>query len=790
MSWKFQIAPLARIALFFLILTALPLISFADTRKEKFVSGHILSQSSSGTFEHWADINGIFVTRDYAAAVELEYNLWTLAGSMVWGFRAKTAPLQSLEFHKADLLKGDIPISVLKIIADDSLPQDSVRMIDDRNVLVSRDLMDLAYIFDFTFLARRSPGALYQGATGSEGLEFSIYRNHQGISAPAGGWGWTVPGSPHWDSTFTYRSSLPADVTRESFDEMRMPALEAQQVMKRLLDEFAGDDSGAIQGLETGNYDVRVNELLHKIWKHEPDALRAMKGLPPGSSTDRASGIGHELSNVMIELGADIRESGATGDLAREAERIDEIFEAHSSKLPENLQQIWADMKAEALEDAADRQLSRVLRMASSLMTDRLRAGDREADDNVMRYLNQGRDYLRESAHVSDKMKERWESLETSIKPTGKSVLMTKIVPQDLSAAARFGFEVAIDEGVFFASVSEGPDNILVFERVQDSFRKVASFNFGKYHTTLSNKKNFHQGNVSIIRASEGNIIVKTSEGSGSLKKSASGWVREDLFLDFGLPGGKPFDIEGNKVFSGYAATSHSDANIVVSRYTGSELKTDRRFTLEKRQWTDYEDFGSEVHFSKNIVMVSGGKPYGEPYDTRSIPVYFLSEDGSEIFRLVPSSVDGKSGKYINMGFDGDVVAIETIHMDEEEVYSKSLRVFEREGNSWVHKNTFLEQTESRHRVGDLIVHSGIIFRANWNDSGRHVVEVFMKNGSEWQLSNTLIPKDGHSDDRFGRSIDAHGEKVIISAPDDNTAGEDVGAVYLLSTQDLQGVSE
>ncbi|MGM0562090.1 MAG: hypothetical protein ACQETX_13610, partial [Pseudomonadota bacterium] len=489
-----------------------PEVGFAEENEPPFVSGRIATSSSvSGHFSYRSDVVGTFVARDNAPPIELEYHLWTLVGEPVWGFRAKTSPFRRLTFRTQE---GRLPLLEIAVLG--SLPEGTVRW-NGNIVEVSRDLMDLASIYDFAFHAQMADQALSSLPTGSERIRSAaIYRSHQGIAGDPGQWGWSVPGSPDWGTIFTHRDHLPEPVTRESFDEVPIEADASKQIMKNLLEEFADRDDAAISRLETGDYQVRVGDLLHEIWKQEPDALSALMGV--SSDTHR------ELADIMMGVAADLRQTGDTDDPAREAQRIDEILATHSEKFPNQLRQRWVDMKAEALEIAADRQLAEVMRKAAPVISARLGAGDIEASDEATRYLELGRDRMQASDHVSETMKRRWDVLESAMLSSNSSKATLKKLPvTDLEPGGRFGEFVAIDDDTasIMGETTNDSERVYIFERPGKDFVRTAVLTPNEHE----------DGDFSItgLDLHGDNAVITSREEISLFRRTSSGWIQDEF---------------------------------------------------------------------------------------------------------------------------------------------------------------------------------------------------------------------------------------------------------------------
>lgn len=764
-----------------------PEVGLAEENKPPLVSGKITTSSPiTGQFDYLSNLRGEFTADD--RPIELEYHLWTLVGEPLWGFRAKTAPFTHLSFHTQ---AGTSPL--LDIIVQDIIPAGTVRW-NGAFVEVSRDIMDLASIYDFAFHARLAAPSI--SGISDEGYPIdtaAIYRQHQGIAGDPGDWGWTVPGSPNWASMLTHRPGMPYPVTRESFDDRPIGADASKQIMKNVLEEFADRDDVAISRLETGDYQVRVGDLLHEIWKQEPDALSALMGV--------SSDYHRELADIMMGVAADLRRTGGTGDPAREAERIDEILATHSEKFPNQLRQRWMDMKAEALEVAADRQLAEVMRKAGPLMTTRLGAGDVEASNEVTRYLELGRDRMQASDHVSETMKRRWRALESAVvSPTEASAMrginpaMEKFAPEDLDPGAKFGRFATIGNNAIVVSAREnfklwdgrGEAVIHVFDHTQEGFNHAASFTKDDVDNYIYSPP-YVQGMV----MHENKAIIRLNEELVPLRRTVSGWVRDEYWhgVSDTFSTRSSIGLHGDTMIIG-SRLANRDPVLNVYKLNGSEWEFVERFEPRPEPNVDYAFFGSVIDFDGDFILATG-EQYGE--GNPSIPVSFISanESGfSEISRFIPEPANEPAKFDRGLSFNDNTAAIQSFKIDEQGNAISTLRIFERNGDTWHPKQTLLGRGEGTWFGSQIIVEGKFVLASSMDSDGRYAIDIFREIGDDWQRMHTLVPKNGHPNDWFGASISSNGSEIIIGAPWDNTVGERAGAVYLLSLDALEGLGQ
>ncbi|MGM0561104.1 MAG: hypothetical protein ACQETX_08570 [Pseudomonadota bacterium] len=331
---------------FAVMLLALP--AKAD-EKPPYIEGLVESSSASGSFEYRPGIIGHFITRDYEPAVTLNYHLWTLTGELVWGFRARTSP-----FSRIELYSEEGYLKLLSIGVDGSLPHGTVRPLNDEMVLVSNDLMNKAYVYNFVFLAVND--------------RFSVFRRHQGISAPPEQWGWSVPGSPDWEEAFTYKTEISRPFDKDDLESGKIDGEKARSIIKALLAAKPGDPNYYHRGfdrLEITDLHVRMGDLIHAIWREDPDILRKLRQIPDSPTEQRIAG-------AMMKVAEKMRSEPETFR-PREMTEISNLLYHHGDKLSDELKTFWEQLIDETQQHRnADRNQEVLVRLGQSLMADLL----------------------------------------------------------------------------------------------------------------------------------------------------------------------------------------------------------------------------------------------------------------------------------------------------------------------------------------------------------------------------------------------------------------------------------
>ena len=139
------------------------------------------------------------------------------------------------------------------------------------------------------------------------------------------------------------------------------------------------------------------------------------------------------------------------------------------------------------------------------------------------------------------------------------------------------------------------------------------------------------------------------------------------------------------------------------------------------------------------------------------------------------------------VSIDGERLLISAINSEVAPYFTDVGRVyvFERTATAWSEVDR-LEPSDPHHEVafgrcvaleGDTAI-IGAPF-AHHSGAATGAVYVFERESSGWVQRSKLIGSRAQDLDRFGESLDLDGTRLAIGSPDDDAAGDDVGAVYL-----------
>jgi hypothetical protein len=146
---------------------------------------------------------------------------------------------------------------------------------------------------------------------------------------------------------------------------------------------------------------------------------------------------------------------------------------------------------------------------------------------------------------------------------------------------------------------------------------------------------------------------------------------------------------------------------------------------------------------------------------------------------------------------NGDRAIVGAFGDDDNGFFSGSAYVFVRQGDEWVQEAKLLPSDgDTDDKFGrsvaiseDFAVVCGVLDDDNGEESGS--VYIFRRNGSVWNQEVKITASDGAANDRFGRSISIAGDYVAISAAQKDEHGLDgSGSAYVFKYEDGQWIQQ
>jgi hypothetical protein len=130
---------------------------------------------------------------------------------------------------------------------------------------------------------------------------------------------------------------------------------------------------------------------------------------------------------------------------------------------------------------------------------------------------------------------------------------------------------------------------------------------------------------------------------------------------------------------------------------------------------------------------------------------------------------------------EGSIIAVGTPGKSVTSFESGSVQLFERGAAGWAHSTTLVPSTTLAQSMGLDVALSGSTLAATTLAPHRVFTFERLPNGT-WVSGPDAVPVDGGGD-AFGQALSLDGDRLAVGAPYDDTAGFNVGAVYLFERQ-------
>lgn len=205
------------------------------------------------------------------------------------------------------------------------------------------------------------------------------------------------------------------------------------------------------------------------------------------------------------------------------------------------------------------------------------------------------------------------------------------------------------------------------------------------------------------------------------------------------------------------------------------------------------DGFGGATAISSNSALLVVGAssddgPYGaSTYDIGSVSV-FVRQNGSWVQKARLAPADGKSYDYFggSVAISGDTILIGA-RGDDEKSSAGAAYVFVKDtSGNWRRKAKLLPPDGAYYDdFGTSVAIDGglAVVGAPSNDAKSYnsgAAYVFKRNAAgNWIYQAKLTAADGSSYDYFGRSVSIKGNRVAVGAPEQDSKGNDAGAVYI-----------
>jgi hypothetical protein len=298
-------------------------------------------------------------------------------------------------------------------------------------------------------------------------------------------------------------------------------------------------------------------------------------------------------------------------------------------------------------------------------------------------------------------------------------------------------------------------------------------------------------GDIAVVGAYQDDGSAVDSGSAYVFRFNGSQWVQEakltasdaDASDYFGWAVG----IDGNVIVVGAYGEDDGGTSAgaaYVFGYTGSNWVQEARLKASDADASDY--FGVSVACSGTRVLV--GAYLDEQAATSAGSAYVFRDTGSawvQEGKLLPAGLEADDRFGHSVALSGDVAVVGALHDDDKGVNGGAAYVFERSGSSWPQAAKLLASDgAAQDKFGVSVAASGdlIVVGAFWNDEGTltdaGAAYAFRDTGS-WTQETKFLSPDGYFWEYFGNSVAASGGVAIVGSYNDNSGGMDAGAAYV-----------
>jgi hypothetical protein len=308
---------------------------------------------------------------------------------------------------------------------------------------------------------------------------------------------------------------------------------------------------------------------------------------------------------------------------------------------------------------------------------------------------------------------------------------LSKLLPSDGAERDRFGWPIAIDNGVVAVGTYQDDDN----------------------------------------GTSSGSAYLFDASTAQQSKLLASDGAADDLFgfsiaTDNGVVAVGARDDDDNGADSGSAYLFDA---------SGAQL-----FKLLPSDGAAGDEFGFSIAIDSGVVAV--GAIFDDDNGSDSGSAYlFDASTGTQLYKLLPS--DGAAGDEFgfSIAINSGVIAVGVRDNDDNGSDSGSAYLFDASTGTQLFKLLPSDGAAGDKFGRSIAIHNGVVAVGAYfdDDNGAQSGSAYLFDASTGELLLKLLPSDGAAFDQFGTSIAIHNGVVAVGARDDNDNGSDSGSAYL-----------
>lgn len=294
------------------------------------------------------------------------------------------------------------------------------------------------------------------------------------------------------------------------------------------------------------------------------------------------------------------------------------------------------------------------------------------------------------------------------------------------------------------------------------------------------------------ISSNEGSAYVFERQSDGTwnqvAKLTATDAAAEDEF-------GRSVALSGDRALIGApshdAGSSNTGAAYVFDRQSDGTWSQVAKLTTTDAASGDF--FGFSVALTGNRALVSAFRDDDGATDAGSAYVFDRQSDGtwSQVAKLTADDAAAQDRFGQSVALTGYHALVSAFRNDEGGINAGAAYVFERRSDGWsqVAKLTAADAAArdffgvsvalagTRALVGSYLDDYG----SGTNTGSAYVFE--RQAGGTWSQVAKLTAADAATGDQFGQSVALSGDRILVSASDDDDGGSDAGSAYVFERQ-------
>ena len=252
---------------------------------------------------------------------------------------------------------------------------------------------------------------------------------------------------------------------------------------------------------------------------------------------------------------------------------------------------------------------------------------------------------------------------------------------------------------------------------------------------------------------------------------------------------GRTCDVSGDRVIAGaYLANvaGWADAGAAYVFHAVDGAWQEHKLAASDPGYREW--FGWDVAIEDDYAIVGARRDLGEEGLIPPGAAYVFFWDGgawSQQAKLRAADPDPNDAFGDAVAISGERAVIGAGQDSEGGYRAGAAYVFTRDGNAWSENAKLLAaDADPNDHFGSALALDGDVLAIGAPNDDRlrrneGAVYVFRHSGAAWTQEAKLVASDAAMDDRFGSSVDLHGNRLIVGARADDDAGPSSGSAYV-----------